>query len=348
MRRRRIIKGGHALRPALRRLKRALHPALRLSKHALRLPLRLVMWPVQGFALALFWSCCAVMSPERGAAFGARLGRVLGPRFHWHRRLRDNLTIALPHATADQVEICAREVWGSFGATLAEYAHFGTITERAFDRHVEVALHPAIKAHRHSGRPFVFVTAHLGNWEISAATARHLGLPVTVVYSPQANPLTKWLVQRQRRHLRCRFLTTDDGLRPLLQELHAGRSIGLLVDVRVKSGDAVPFCGQDTTTTLVPARLALKFGCPLVPVRVERLRPAQFRVTAYDPVLPDDAAAADLQARRMMARVNALFEAWIVARPHEWQCFQNRWPKSTRRQVLSSRHRAERIQEAQA
>ena len=36
------------------------------------------------------------------------------------------------------------------------------------------------------------------------------------------------------------------------------------------------------------------------------------------------------------ARINALFEAWIVARPHEWQCFQNRWPKSTRRQVLQT------------
>ena len=36
------------------------------------------------------------------------------------------------------------------------------------------------------------------------------------------------------------------------------------------------------------------------------------------------------------ARINALFESWIVARPHEWQCFQNRWPKSTRRQVLQA------------
>jgi lauroyl/myristoyl acyltransferase len=223
------IKAKRALRPPLRWLKRALRPTLRRLKRALRPALRSLMWPLQGLALALFWSCCAVMSPERAAAFGARLGRSVGPRSHWHRRLRDNLAIALPHASADQVETCAREVWGSFGATLAEYAHFGKIAERAFDRHVEVVLHPRIEAQRNSGRPFVFVTAHLGKWEISAATARHLGLPLTVVYSPQANPLTKWLVQRQRRHLRCRFLTTDDGLRPLLQELHAGRSIGLLV-----------------------------------------------------------------------------------------------------------------------
>ena len=49
------------------------------------------------------------------------------------------------------------------------------------------------------------------------------------------------------------------------------------------------------------------------------------------------------------ARINALFEAWIVARPHEWQCFQNRWPKSTRRQVLqTSRSGCRRPRRAQA
>jgi KDO2-lipid IV(A) lauroyltransferase len=87
-------------------------------------------------------------------------------------------------------------------------------------------------------------------------------------------------------------------------------------------------------TTLVPARLALKFGCPLVPVRVERIRPAHLRVTLHDPVPPDDAVAPDLRAWRMMARINALFESWIVARPGQWQCFQNRWPKATRQQAL--------------
>jgi len=155
-----------------------------------------------------------------------------------------------------------------------------------------------------------------------------------VVYSRQANPITDWLVQRRRRDLGCRFLAAEDSIRPLLEELRAGRSIGLLVDLRVESGAPVPFCGHDTATTLVPARLALRFGCPLVPVRVQRVGPAHLRVTLHDPVPPGAAAAPDVQARQMMAAVNLLFEAWIVARPYEWQCFQNRWPKATRKRAL--------------
>jgi Kdo2-lipid IVA lauroyltransferase/acyltransferase len=318
------------------------------ARHALRPALRLIVWPLQGLALATFWGGCATMSPERAAAFGARLIGTFGPWFRWHRRLRDNLAIALPQASPERVEALARAAWGSFGATLAENAHFTTIADRRFDEHVEVVLSPGVEACRDRGRPLIFVTAHLGNWEISAAAARRLGLPLTVVYSRQANPIAEWLVQRRRRELGCGFLAADDSIRPLLNELRAGRSIGLLVDLRVESGEPVPFCGHDTATTTVPARLALKFGCPLVPVRVERIRPAHLRVTLYDPVLPEPAATPDAQARRMMAAVNALFESWIVARPHEWQCFQNRWPKAVRRRVLrrraSGRRRARRAQ----
>jgi KDO2-lipid IV(A) lauroyltransferase len=302
-----------------------------------RAAVRLIVWPLQGLALALFWSCCGVMSPARAGAFGAWLARAFGPHLRWHARLRANLAIALPQAPPERVEALARAAWGSFGTTLAEYAHFGSIVGRHFEEHVEVVLAPGLAARRGPPGRFVFVTAHVGNWEIAPAAARHLGLPLTVVYSPRANPLVDRLVQRARRDLGCRFLASDDSIRPLLEELRAGRSIGLLVDLRVESGAALPFCGQRTPTTLVPARLALKFGCPLVPVRVERLQPARFRVTAEAPILPDAAAPPAVQARRMMAEVNARFEAWIVARPHEWQCFQNRWPQATRARALRAR-----------
>ena len=59
---------------------------------------------------------------------------------------------------------------------------------------------------------------------------------MTAVYSRQANPITDWLVQRRRRSLGCGFLANDDGMRPLLNELRAGRSVGLVVDLRVDSG----------------------------------------------------------------------------------------------------------------
>ena len=81
-------------------------------------------------------------------------------------------------------------------------------------------------------------------------------------------------------------------------------------------------------TTVMPARLALKFGAALVPARVERLVGARSRVTVHEPIEPDDDAA-DEQAKvsQMTRKVNALFEDWIREHPEQWTCTKRRWPK---------------------
>jgi KDO2-lipid IV(A) lauroyltransferase len=120
-------------------------------------------------------------------------------------------------------------------------------------------------------------------------------------------------------------------MRALLRELKAGRSIGMIMDQRVDSGEPIPFFGIAKYTTLVPARLALKHGFDLVPVRTERLDGARFRVTFYEPLRPDDPDADELeQARQVTAKINRAFEDWIRERPEDWWCSKRRWPKDAR------------------
>jgi KDO2-lipid IV(A) lauroyltransferase len=262
--------------------------------------------------------------------------RVVGPWLRWHAQLRGNLAVACPQASHQTLEALAREAWGNFGATLAEYPHLADIAGRNFDRHVELVVDPEVDRRVKAGQPLVCITAHLGNWEVSAAAGAATG-PFTAVYARQANPLIDRMVQRRRRELGCGFVPNDVGARPLLAELAAGRSLGLLADLRVDSGELVPFFGEPAPTTLVPARLALKFGYPLVPIRVERLPGARFRVTAYPPIRSHDSAAnATEQARDMMQQFNQLLGTWIQQRPDAWQCLKRRWSKDQVRRRLSA------------
>ncbi len=81
-------------------------------------------------------------------------------------------------------------------------------------------------------------------------------------------------------------------------------------------------------TNTVPARLALKQDCELVPVRVERLGGARYRVTMGAPVRPRDATVPQAaQALDMSAQLNGLFEEWIRETPGEWMCLARRFPK---------------------
>ena len=137
------------------------------------------------------------------------------------------------------------------------------------------------------------------------------------------------MLRRRREALGCRLVSLEEGARPLIRELGEGRSVGLVVDTRDDDGVPMPFFGLDKLTTLAPARLALRFGCDLIPARVERLGDARFRLTVYEPIRPDPALGSDKdKAMQMMRDLNRLFEQWIRERPEQWLCIKRAWPKT--------------------
>jgi KDO2-lipid IV(A) lauroyltransferase len=75
--------------------------------------------------------------------------------------------------------------------------------------------------------------------------------------------------------------------------------------------------------------LALKAGADFVAVRVERLGPARFRISAEGPfVPPTDAVDDQTRAEAMMTAFNQTLEGWIRERPAEWLCGQRFFPKA--------------------
>jgi KDO2-lipid IV(A) lauroyltransferase len=268
------------------------------------------------------------LSPERASDLGRRLLMRVGPRLSIHENVTRNLQLAFPERTATQIEALARESWGNVGAVLAEYAHLDRICDYEADERLDTVIHDRVEVFRRPGARAVFVTAHLANWEVSVAAATRLGIQGTVLYSPMRNPGIDRLMLRQRQALGCELLSKEAGPRAILQRLSTGRSIGLLTDQRSNLGEPIPFFHHSMLTTVVPARLALRFGCELIPVRVERTGGARFRVTFHDPIKPDDNTADDGQkAIQMTRQVNAIFEAWIREQPGEWLCTRRRWHK---------------------
>ena len=90
----------------------------------------------------------------------------------------------------------------------------------------------------------------------------------------------------------------------------------------------VPFFGIDKLTSLIPARLAVRHGIDLIPVRTQRLEHGRFRVTFLPPVEPPADVAGDVEkAMAMTTTVNAYFEDWIRAVPGDWFITQRLWPK---------------------
>ncbi len=277
-----------------------------------------------------FWSLCARLSPERASRFGASLVAAIGPRTSKHEKIIDNLTVAFPEWSDAERERVARGIWGSMGACAGEYPHLGAFGVRAGAQGIGIVtdIPPHLEANFRGERPTVFATGHLANWEVLAAAPRLWNVDLAVVYAPIGEGVGDKRLRGYREQMGSRLLPRDGSAKALLRHLKSGRPIGIVADHRVDEGEELPFFGKTKATTLSPARLALKTGADLVAVRVERLAPARFRISAAGPLRPPAGVTDETrQVRAMMTEFNAHLEQWIRERPEDWMCGKRSFTK---------------------
>ncbi len=243
-----------------------------------------------------------------GAALGA-LVYVASPRYR--AVLHDNLRQAgldsrgLALASALEAGRMAGElpfVWLRAGAQAAV-------------RRVEVHGREHVEQAWREGRGVLYLTPHLGCFEVSAQVAALWG-PITVLYRP---PHKSWLAALAPARLRDNLRTapaTAAGMRPLLRALRNGEAVGLLPDQAPSAGEGVwaPFFGRDAYTMTLPARLAQLTGARIVFAFAERLprgRGYRLRLHALDGALPDDPVLA-------AARINGEIEALVRSCPRQY------------------------------
>lgn len=287
-----------------------------------------LLWSFEGGLIAFFAGLIGLVSPDRATRIGRRLMRRLGRGMDKSRLMRRNLKLAFPDKQPQEIEQLLRDIWGNLGAIIAEYPHLGTICDSEADQRLAYEIKGDPQVFRDHNKPAVFVSAHLANWELAAGAIVHKGIPLSVVYTAIQNPVIDRLLYRARQSLGCGLIERDGAARQLMRCLKQGTSVGLIVDQRVDTGEPVKFFDHDMLTSITPAQLALRFGCELIPVQIQRQQDAHFRVVFHEPVTVDDESLDDHDKILQMTRkINILFESWIRERPHEWMCTKRRWPK---------------------
>jgi len=295
---------------------------------ARRLPwLKRAAWHVEAVFVRAVIGLLRLFSPERATAIAMAVVRVLGPLLPMWDKVWRNHAIAFPELSAAERRRLRREVFAHLGAAIAELALADRIWAARAER-LEFVADPAIRGLQAGGRPMVLVTAHVGAWQLANMLGAHYGIPITSLYAPESNPFIADTVLALRERLLVRWIPSAGGIRSLIAELRAGHSVGLACDTRLDQGEEVPFFGQPAMTNTVPARLALKQDCELVPVRVTRLGQGRYRVALEAPIAPRHTAPTPAeQALDMSTQLNAVFEGWIRATPGQWMCLARRFPK---------------------
>lgn len=257
---------------------------------------------------------------------------LAGAVYHLHPRLRRvglrNLEIAMPELPLKERRKIVRGVFLSLGRLLAEFCRFPKYSRENVSR---VAVYEGFEnfdTAQRRGKGVLFLTAHLGAWEVGSFVHSVHGHPLRVVVRPLDNPYVDRLVERYRTLHGNQTFAKDDFARGLLSAMRAGETVGLLMDQNMTppQGVFVPFFGVPACTASGIARMALHTDASVIPA-----------FTIWDPVLRKyrvhfdppltlvrtDNAEADVVANTAM--FNTVLEQYVRKYPDQWLWVHRRW-----------------------
>ncbi len=186
-----------------------------------------------------------------------------------------------------------------------------------------------VEAARREGNGVVFLTPHLGCFEVAAQFCANdpvTGAPLTVLYRRPRKAWLAPLVEGSRARGNLALAPADNsGVRLLARALKRGEAIGMLPDQVPSRGEGVwaDFFARPAYTMVLTARLRQMTNAALLLAHGERLADGEGWVVHFSRIvepLPDDPV-------RAATRINAALEQMIRTNPDQYLWGYNRYKK---------------------
>ncbi len=266
---------------------------------------------------------------EKASALGGWFMRMFGPLLPAHRTALVNAKLVFPKIDEAGAKALAMAAWDNLGRLGGEFPHMKDMRPYESNSRVDVHGLEHLEAIKASGEPAVIVTGHFANWEVMAVAICQSGLDARVSYRHANNPHIDKRINAIRLGYGISDLSSkgEDGAREMLSAIKNGQTCTFLNDQKFNRGIDAPFFGHSLKTAPGPARLAIRFGAPLLPVSITRLPAARFAVTFHPPIEPDKNPDKTKAIANTVARINEFLEDQIRTHPQDWFWVHRRWPK---------------------
>ncbi|HET6646200.1 MAG TPA: lysophospholipid acyltransferase family protein [Pyrinomonadaceae bacterium] len=180
-----------------------------------------------------------------------------------------NLRIAFPEKSEAERRQLLRGSFENLGRLLGEFSQLPRATPAALRELIEydeVGLAHLREAEK-NGRGIIFLTGHVGSWELLSFGWSALEYPISFLVRPIDNPRVEEMIETIRTRFGNRAIDKKSAARQALRVLREGGTLGILSDLNSHphEGVFVPFFGKLACTTAGIATLALKTDAVVIP-----------------------------------------------------------------------------------
>lgn len=227
-----------------------------------------------------------------------------------------NLAWCFPHWDETRRETVLRESFRSLGAALADFGLFWWAGRQRFLSRIAIEGEQHLAAVREAGERAILVTVHSHGMDFGGM-ALSSRWPMVTYANRMRNPLVEWVMAHRRTRFGCLLYTREEGMRPVVREVKAGRVFFYPVDEDGHGGEAVfaPFFGVPKATLTAPFRLARLCQARLIPCTTYfRVSDQRYVVHLLPPLDGVPSGDHEVDAHRL----NAAFEELIMLAPEQY------------------------------
>jgi Kdo2-lipid IVA lauroyltransferase/acyltransferase len=178
-----------------------------------------------------------------------------------------NLNLAFPDWTEAQRRAVIREMARNLGWMAVEFARLPKYTAKNIPNTVVLDGHENFLAGHSLGKGVLYLTGHIGAWELSSYAHALYGFPLHYMARPLDNKPLDAMVNSYRGLSGNKPIYKNEAARQMLRILKQAGTVGVLADQNTMPGEGVfvDFFGVPACTTTGIARVALHTDAAVVP-----------------------------------------------------------------------------------
>ena len=180
------------------------------------------------------------------------------------------------------------------------------------------------------GKGVILTTIHASWFEAYFAWFNMSGLPTSLIYKKQSNPLSDQFFVRQRQHYGTSLqqLSSYDGMKVYQQALAENRLLIVSLDQSFEgTGTRVPFFNQPVACAKGSAIMHLRTGAPVM-TSVYYMKDGELHIDFDTVDLPNYSEISEENINDISAKSIKLYEPFIRQYPEQWfSLFHRLWTK---------------------
>ena len=282
--------------------------------------IKIFIYFIQSILIYIFFITSRIIGLKLSRNLFSFIFIKFGKFFKSQKIIIQNLERITKNLNNNNKEKVIEKMWSNYGKTFIEYVHLNYFRKNS--NHIEIVNKDIIKDLIKNNKKAIFISGHFANYELMSMELTKLNLKLATIYRPLNNIFLNPFMVYLRKKFVCKNQIKKglNGVKHSLNYMKKNYSIALMVDQRLSEGVRLPFFNELASTTSLPAQLAIKFKCDIIPIYISRKDDDKFKMEIMKPIKINSNKKDEITKQ-----INEVLEKLIIRDPSQWILTHNRW-----------------------